>query len=237
MTNPIPDAELSLLAGGLTGRFTPEQKEPFGVIGLAIDGKFDDLFKNPLVLDFLRIPSEPAIDSVFNIVPLVAPGGLGSDKSELFSLAIGVACLHSFFQENWTGPSLEAEPITLLGLAESRAIDSKSLNAISIAGLALGGEPAYHLAKKAAFLRLAQLIFDLPYQYIRTASWWKMRTMRVQQQLLDEPVGVPSATFVPKPLARILFQARSFPSTRILRLRLRLTRARAHQTRRRAIAR
>ncbi|KAF8318110.1 tetratricopeptide repeat domain 27 [Clavulina sp. PMI_390] len=121
---------------------------------------------------------------------------------ELRTLAVGVACLHAFIQENWTGPSLSTEPHNLIlqqhaGQSISFAIDPSSLNIQAVSELAFGGEPAYHLVKKAALLRFAQIIFDIPYQRLRFVSWWKLRAMIVHQQLLDEPVGLADSFFVP----------------------------------------
>lgn len=196
MADRILDAEFSLLAGDFFGNFKSEQIQPLDLVSHAIAGRFDEVFKIPLVIDFLRPPSTTQ-DSIFKSIPLNLVGIDDVPTRELVSLAIGVTCLHAFLQENWTGPSLETEPFSLLGLTETESYSPKSLNVSAVGELAYGGEPAYHLAKKAAFLRLAQLIFNLPYDHVITAPWWRMRTMCVHQEILDEPVGLPKEFFVP----------------------------------------
>ena len=197
MTDQTLDAELSLLAGDFFGSFKSEQNKPLDIVAYAVAGRFDELFKFPLVLDFLRVSSISNPQSPFESIPLKLADIIDVKTKELVSLAIGVACLHAFLQENWTGPSLETEPLALFGLVPSDYHTPSSLNVSAVAELAYRGEPAYHLAKKAAFLRVAQLIFALPYQHIMTAPWWRLRVMCVQQEMLDEPVGLSTEFFEP----------------------------------------
>ncbi|TDL30063.1 TPR-like protein [Rickenella mellea] len=110
-------------------------------------------------------------------------------------LSTGVACLHAFIQGNWTGPDLDILPSKVIQYSSEvlGQISEESLNGKAIAELAYGGEPAYHLADGAAFLRFAQFLFSLPYQHCQTAAWWKLRASSVHQDVLDEPVFLSSA--------------------------------------------
>ncbi|KDR84251.1 hypothetical protein GALMADRAFT_87134 [Galerina marginata CBS 339.88] len=114
-------------------------------------------------------------------------------EEELARLAIAVACLHTFVQANWTGPDLDISSLDLLS-DNSEAASSwteEAIHAKAISELASGGEPAYHLAKVPAFLRLAQLLLNLSYEHIESIPWWRLRVQALQQQILDETVSVP----------------------------------------------
>jgi tetratricopeptide (TPR) repeat protein len=119
---------------------------------------------------------------------------IGTPEKELFALAVGVACLHSFIQINWTGPDLDFLPSSIF--TSTLHISEEDLNAIAVSELAYGGEPAYHLAKAASLLRLAQLIFSLPFQFVQSSPWWSLRSKNVHQQLLDEPVALSPEYFL-----------------------------------------
>lgn len=106
---------------------------------------------------------------------------------ELLRLCIGVTCLHAFIQMNWTGPDLDITPAEVLG----SDLSEEDLNAKALAELAYGGEPAYHLAKFATFLRLAQILFAVPYRLCLSAPWWILRSSIIHQHILDEPVPLP----------------------------------------------
>jgi tetratricopeptide (TPR) repeat protein len=66
------------------------------------------------------------------------------------------------------------------------------LNELAIAELACGGEPAYHLAQAATFLRLAEILLDVPYHFCKSALWWRLRANLIHQQVLDEPALFPA---------------------------------------------
>ncbi|KAJ3536817.1 hypothetical protein NMY22_g5865 [Coprinellus aureogranulatus] len=108
---------------------------------------------------------------------------------ELFRLCIAIACLHAYVQANWTGPDLNVTPLEAIRVEPSDDLTEQSLDAKAITELAYGGEPAYHLAKYPAFLRLAQLILDVPFTHVRSVAWWKLRATALHHRTLDEPVA------------------------------------------------
>ncbi|CCM05537.1 uncharacterized protein FIBRA_07763 [Fibroporia radiculosa] len=116
-----------------------------------------------------------------------------SEEDELLRLTLAAACLHAFIQANWTGPDVDVQPLEVISVPPelSQIITEELLNQKSTAELAYGGEPAYHLSKNPIFLRLAKLLFDIPYHHCQTAPWWRLRTWFVHQQVLDEPTAVP----------------------------------------------
>lgn len=114
---------------------------------------------------------------------------------ELSRLTFAVACLHAFVQANWTGPDLDVKPTDVLVFPTetSSQFTNEVLDAKALTELAYGGEPAYHLAESSTFLRLAQILLDLPYQHTQSAPWWRLRATLVHQQLLDDTVAVPES--------------------------------------------
>ncbi len=106
---------------------------------------------------------------------------------EIARLALAVACLHAFTQENWTGPSITFPPSKIVSIRDATPSD-EDLNSTSIKELALGGEPVYHLAQAVLLFRVAQLLLDLPFHHTPSISWWQLRLGEIHQRLLDERV-------------------------------------------------
>lgn len=169
------------------------------------DGDIEHTLTSPEVLAVLRarltnvdLANQP-FESWFSFAPLKT---FSAEENELLFLVIGIACLHAFVQINWTGPDLPVTPADILfGSIEPGVLSEESLNHKAVRELAYGGEPAYHLAKAATFLRLSQLSFALPYKLCRLSAWWQLRAIQVHQNILDETVALPdSATSVLQPL-------------------------------------
>ncbi|KAI0355461.1 TPR-like protein [Trametes cingulata] len=122
-----------------------------------------------------------------------ASSGTSTAEDELLRLTCAVACLHAFLQVNWTGPDLDIKPLDVLapGPELSQVVDEDLLHQKAVAELAYGGEPAYHLAKFPIYLQLARLLLDIPFQHLQSAPWWRLRTWRIHEQVMDEPVAVP----------------------------------------------
>ncbi|KAH8118839.1 TPR-like protein [Phellopilus nigrolimitatus] len=167
-----------------------------------VSGEFKDVLTSSSVTDLFKLrisgddlPKNP-LESWFSFE---SSGEISDEENELLRLVIGVACLHAFVQVNWTGPDLDILPAYIL--LPSNSISEESLNQKAIAELTYGGEPAYHLARTATFLRLAQLLFDLPFTFCQSAAWWRLRAARIHEHILDEPVALPaSLTSSLKPL-------------------------------------
>lgn len=125
-----------------------------------------------------------------------------AETNSLIKLVVAIAALQAFIQTNWTGPMVECDPAEILLGDEPEASTSKaghtrsdSLNAVAVGNLSMGGEPAYHLAKKAGFLWLAKEILvsltdaaDLP-----SIPVWQLRLGLVNLRLLDTPVSLKPA--------------------------------------------
>ena len=112
------------------------------------------------------------------------------DTRDLEKLICGIAALQAFIQTNWTGPEVDLDPSDLFeGDAENHEWDTRA-----VVELAVQGEPAYHLTKKAGFLWLAKEIFALPELAIgetllQSLPVWRLRLGLVNLRLLETPVA------------------------------------------------
>ena len=112
------------------------------------------------------------------------------DRSGLLPLIVGIACLHSYVQPNYTGPNLDVKPLEVLKFSPNLDVTEAMLHQRVTAELAFGGEPAYYLAQVSIFLAVAEVLWSVA-QNTRTVVWWRLRTWLLREQILDEPVGLP----------------------------------------------
>ncbi|KAL1940060.1 hypothetical protein VTO73DRAFT_9395 [Trametes versicolor] len=190
--------EHALLTGKWDDRLSASEDAP--VVKFAhnvVNGDFSDLKSQPSRdLFTVTASTEATLDRPFPAwFKFSDPStGTSSVEDELLRLVCAVACLHAFLQVNWTGPDLDIKPLDILALNPelSQVVNEDLLHQKAVAELAYGGEPAYHLAKAPLFLLLAKLLLDTSFQHIESAPWWRLRTWRVHQQVLDEPVAIPS---------------------------------------------
>ena len=119
-------------------------------------------------------------------------------EEELFTLILAATCLRAFTQLNWTGPEVTVHPSQILTNENNAPLDisDDGLNRRCIEELAQGGEPAYHLAKSAAFLIIAKSLLSRKFAHLKSVAWWRLRAEIIHQQLLDEAVAVPDDHFV-----------------------------------------
>ena len=97
-------------------------------------------------------------------------------------LALGIACLHSFVQANYTGPFLPFDSLALLPPAlRSNPEVSKTL----LDSLSIDGERPYHLTPHPYFLLVASSLLNRPSQ-LQTAAWWRARVNFLHQRILGD---------------------------------------------------
>ena len=164
-----------------------ESSSTIEVTRLVVDCRFRDVLTSKHALPLFQ-PCQDVSDFSFQSVLPQAP--TDSVEDELSRLVVGVACLHAFVQANWTGPDLDIQPLELFQMRDhnSAKLTEKFLHEKALQELAYGGEPAYHLSRVAAFLRVSQLLISMPYKYLQSIPWWRLRFSAVHQQVLDSPV-------------------------------------------------
>lgn len=114
------------------------------------------------------------------------------DRSSPLPLIIGIACLHSYIQPNYTGPDLDVKPLEVFRFLPNLDVTEETLHRRATTELAHGGEPAYHLAQVPIFLAVAEALWDVA-EATNTVVWWRLRTWLLREQILDEPVGLPQS--------------------------------------------
>lgn len=162
-----------------------------------IGGKFREVLTSPWAQVFFRASGvqDKSYEESFS---WQLPSVTDDAEKEFIQVALAVASLHAFVQANWTGPDLNIKPSdVIVDVMNPTLISDEVLDTKAVTELAYGGEPAYHLAQHATFLRLSQLIFALPYHHCISVSWWRLRTTIIHEQLLDEAVPLPTDTHDP----------------------------------------
>ncbi|KNZ72689.1 TPR repeat-containing protein C19B12.01 [Termitomyces sp. J132] len=191
MSSSVSPVEKALLRGKWPGRIQDVSAPVADLAQAVVEGRFRDALTSPNSRELFHIQSgnfDSPFDQTFDLTPRSSAGPV---ETELLRLTLAVACLHAFVQLNWTGPDLDVQPLDVISV-ESAEVTEESVNKKAISELAQGGEPAYHLTKVAAFLRLAQILLALPYDHCQSALWWRLRVAFIHQQVLDEPVAQPS---------------------------------------------
>jgi tetratricopeptide (TPR) repeat protein len=111
------------------------------------------------------------------------------EKTQLELLITAIACLNSFIQVNWTGPGLDFEVSELFCLEKDQPVEKK-MHAVCLTTLSVDSEEVYHLTQQLPLLSIARtVLLYLCNKSCFTASFWSMRAVFIQQQLLDEFTG------------------------------------------------
>ena len=199
MNSDITPVEQALLAG----KWPKDIQETSPVVSLAkdvVEGRLRDALTSPAARKIFAVQGSSAeipnndIETWFNFS---ADATTTSAEEELVRIILSAACLHGFLQANWTGPDLGVNALDILTVPEglSSTITADFIEHKSIAELAYGGEPIYHLAQLPILLQLSKLLSNLSYFHCRSAAWWRLRTWLVHQQVLDESVATPPDVF------------------------------------------
>lgn len=186
----------------LLGRWDDSLKtNPVTMLAKAVvDGDFRAVLTSTYAQQAFSVhPSVVALDEPYEkLLQWTLPSVSDALEQEFARLVLGVACLHAFVQANWTGPDLDVKPSDVLFFSQHPrppSISDPFLNSKAVAELAYGGEPAYHLAQSAAFLRFAQILLSVAPVHLSYTPWWRLRVCIVHQQVLDEPVPLPADVF------------------------------------------
>ncbi|THV08401.1 tetratricopeptide repeat domain 27 [Dendrothele bispora CBS 962.96] len=173
----------------LTGKWQSVSETPNQCLEIAekvVNGSFREALTSSYAQKLFTLSSTDIFGQALDLTISLSDD---ETESELLRLVIAVAFLHAFVQANWTGPDLDVQPLDVLVLpADSPSLTEEELDQKAVSSLAYGGEPAYHLTRQAAFLKIAQMLLDVPYNHCQTIVWWRLRTHLIHQQVLDEPV-------------------------------------------------
>ncbi|KAF9528043.1 tetratricopeptide repeat domain 27 [Crepidotus variabilis] len=184
-------AEKSLLRGSWDDTIPEPLSPALHLAKLACSSQFREVLTSAQARPLFRTSSHDvqfSFNGLFNNQVLAEC----SAEDELSRFVIATVCLQAFVQGNWTGPDLDVHSFELLKSNSDSTLqwDEKTITAEAVAELALGGEPAYHLAEDPAFLRFSQLLISLRYEHLSTVEWWKLRIATVHLCILDEPVAL-----------------------------------------------
>ncbi|TFY66750.1 hypothetical protein EVG20_g4340 [Dentipellis fragilis] len=154
-----------------------------------------DLARKVVEGKFGEVLTSPYARSAFAVQRADSPKLLDAPLKDWFAFGVSdVKDEGELEMVNWTGPDLDFKLLDVLGVPAdgTSPITEELLQKKSISELAYGGEPVYHLAQALFLFRLARLLLGLPYHHAPTTDWWRLRAWNVQEQILDEPVAVPS---------------------------------------------
>ncbi|KAI8149613.1 hypothetical protein BJV82DRAFT_127817 [Fennellomyces sp. T-0311] len=128
---------------------------------------------------------EPAIKALIasGDIDALVDQQLAKSDNDFITLATGIACLNAFVQTNWTGPLLDWSVSELL--THTKDADEK-IHTHCLTSLSADGEPVYHLTQRLGLLAAAKRILLHVRGKLSTASFWAMRAVFIQQQLLDD---------------------------------------------------
>lgn len=156
-----------------------------------LNGEYIDIFNSDFARAILRSDDEEIVDNVeINLQKFlndavdawVSSQGISATATDFCMLLLGIACLHSFLQLNYTGPFLPFDSFTLLpkSLRSQPDINSKILDTLSI-----DGERPYHLTPHPYFLLVASVLLNRPTSLV-TSPWWRARVNFLHQRILGD---------------------------------------------------
>ncbi|KAI9346687.1 hypothetical protein BD770DRAFT_436967 [Pilaira anomala] len=181
-------AEVSLV---LNKKSALENKEFDTIVTNILGGKYADVIKNSLVFQNLDKESVASLESSGDLQSWVDNRLLQLDRNDelvrFHILTTGIACLNSFIQVNWTGPTLSFSVSELFSF-DKDSFEPK-LHTACLNSLSVDSEEVYHLTQQLGLLVIARTLLKAVHQNTLTGSFWSMRATFIQQQLLDEFTG------------------------------------------------
>ena len=143
----------------LTGKESKPSSGPPLLVELTrqvVNGAFRDVLISSQTRNFLTIRhtltevSDQPLDKWFVLDP-----SSENEEQEFLRLLLAVSCLQAFLQANWTGPDLNLKSLEILTIPPhlSGHVTEELVHQKSVAELAYGGEPAYHLIEVPLLLR------------------------------------------------------------------------------------
>ncbi|KAI8647641.1 hypothetical protein BD408DRAFT_408259 [Parasitella parasitica] len=154
-------------------------------------GRYANVIKNSIVFNNCQQDSQ-ALKEDGNIQNWVSNKISGISLQDGFScfdvLATGIACLNTFVQINWTGP-IPSFSVSELFLGQKDDDFETKIHQACLKSLSVDGEEVYHLSQQLGLLAIARTLLNTVRDTTLTGSFWAMRAVFIQQQLLNEFTG------------------------------------------------
>lgn len=207
--------ELQILCSGLDGPNTissdatendniTDSNDSKDVVELLLRGNYEKILSLQFAKDLLGTDSKelPATDSTSlpdacietgieaNLQQLLQSDAMPAAERDIAVLGVAVTSLQLFVQNNWVGPPMDQDPVSLLpeGYRQDDRLRRLTLDYV-INALSVDGESIYGRTRYPIYLFLASTLLDLCRRHmpdLETVSWWQMRCVQIHQALLTE---------------------------------------------------
>lgn len=154
-------------------------------------GRYANIIKNSIVFNNCQQDSEMLKEDgdiqkwVSNKLVNIS---LNDELDRFDVLATGIACLNTFVQINWTGP-IPSFSVSELFFGQKEDVCETRMHEACLKSLSVDSEEVYHLTQHIGFLAIARTLLNAVRDTTLTGSFWAMRSVFIQQQLLDEFTG------------------------------------------------
>ncbi|KAL7323273.1 hypothetical protein PS15p_211199 [Mucor circinelloides] len=154
-------------------------------------GRYANVIKNSIVFSNCQQDSEMLKEDgdiqkwVSNKLANIS---LNDELDHFDVLATGIACLNTFVQINWTGP-IPSFSVSELFFGQKDDVCETRMHEACLKSLSVDSEEVYHLTQHIGFLAIARTLLNAVRDTTLTGSFWAMRSVFIQQQLLDEFTG------------------------------------------------
>lgn len=154
-------------------------------------GRYANIIKNSIVFNNCQQDSEMLKEDgdiqkwVSNKLDNIS---LNDELDHFDVLATGIACLNTFVQINWTGP-IPSFSVSELFFGQKEDVCETRMHEACLKSLSVDSEEVYHLTQHIGFLAIARTLLNAVRDTTLTGSFWAMRSVFIQQQLLDEFTG------------------------------------------------
>ncbi|KAK2184913.1 hypothetical protein NP493_249g09042 [Ridgeia piscesae] len=174
------------------------------VVELLLRGCYEKILSLQFAKDLLGTDSKelPAADSISlpdacietgieaNLQQLLESDATPTAERDVAVLGVAVTCLQLFVQNNWVGPPMDQDPVSLLpeGYRQDDKLRRLTLDYV-ISALGVDGESIYGRTRYPIYLFLASTLLDLCQRHmpdLETVGWWRMRCAQIHQALFTE---------------------------------------------------
>lgn len=183
-------AELATLLGSKLNLDSKNDKLE-SIVSDIQQGRYANVIKNSIIFNNCQQDSEMLKEdgNIQNWVTKKLESISLQDESNRFDILVtGIACLNTFVQINWTGP-IPSFSVSELFFGQNDDICETRMHQACLKSLSVDSEEVYHLSQQLGFLAIARTLLYAVRDTTLTGSFWAMRSVFIQQQLLDEFTG------------------------------------------------